>query len=127
MPILEPEVSIKAPDKAGAEALLHTALLDRLQTMPGDAPLMFKLTIPTEPGLYTDLAAHPRVLRVLALSGGYSTDEACARLANEPVLIASFSRALLQDLRADQTDDEFTAALEHAVAEIYAASVHTAG
>ncbi len=127
VPILEPEVSIKAPDKAEAETLLHAALHDRLDALPGDAPLMFKLTIPSEPGLYADLAAHPRVLRVLALSGGYSTDEACARLANDPVLIASFSRALLQNLRADQTDAEFTAALEQAVAEIYAASAHTTG
>jgi fructose-bisphosphate aldolase class I len=84
---------------------------------------MFKLTIPTEPGLYAGLAADPRVLRVLALSGGYSRDEACARLAHDPSLIASFSRALLEGLTESQTDEQFNAQLETSIAQIYQASV----
>ena len=122
VPILEPEVSITSATKADAETLLNTALRERLEALPGEQPLMFKLTIPAEPGLYADLAADPRVLRVLALSGGYPNDEACERLAKDPVMIASFSRGLLEDLRADQTDEEFHAALESAVESIYSAS-----
>ena len=122
VPILEPEVSITSATKADAETLLNTALRERLKALPGEQPLMFKLTIPAEPGLYADLAADPRVLRVLALSGGYPNDEACERLAKDPVMIASFSRGLLEDLRADQTDEEFHAALESAVESIYVAS-----
>lgn len=124
VPILEPEVSIESPRKAEAEALLHDRLVARLDGWPADRPLMFKLTIPTEVGLYADLAADPRVLRVLALSGGYSRDEACVRLARDPSLIASFSRALLEGLTADQSDAEFNATLEASVAQIAAASRH---
>ncbi len=84
---------------------------------------MLKLTIPTEPGLYGDLAADPRVVKIVALSGGYSRDEACALLRKDPTLIASFSRALLEGLTEQQTDEEFTATLGHSVEEIYTASV----
>jgi fructose-bisphosphate aldolase class I len=86
--------------------------------------MMVKITIPTRPGLYADLAADPRVLRVVALSGGYSRDEACALLARDPVLIASFSRALLEGLTDGQTDEEFNARLDASIEQIYQASVH---
>jgi fructose-bisphosphate aldolase class I len=123
VPILEPEVSIDSPHKEAAERLLHDAIARRLEAWPQDRPLMFKLTLPTEVGLYADLAADPRVLGVLALSGGYSRDDACARLAKEPEMIASFSRALLEGLTAEQSDEEFTVTLEHSISQIYAASV----
>jgi fructose-bisphosphate aldolase class I len=123
VPILEPEVSIGSPDKDQAEALLGEALRQHLDTLPGTATVMFKLTIPTQPGRYAGLAADPRVLRVLALSGGYSRDEACARLAREPAMIASFSRALLEGLTESQTDEQFNAQLEASIEEIFQASV----
>jgi fructose-bisphosphate aldolase class I len=123
VPILEPEVSIGSTTKAEAETLLRNAITARLATWPSDAPLMLKLTIPNAPGHYAGLAADPRVLRVLALSGGYSRDEACERLAMDPNLIASFSRALLAGLSAEQTDDQFTATLDASVEQIYQASV----
>jgi fructose-bisphosphate aldolase class I len=85
---------------------------------------MVKITIPTQPGLYGELAADPRVVRVVALSGGYSRDEACALLARDPTLIASFSRALLDGLTAEQTDEQFNAQLEASIEQIYQASVH---
>ena len=88
---------------------------------------MLKLTIPTRPGLYADLAADPRVLRVLALSGGYSRDVACDLLAKDPAMIASFSRALLEGLTDDQTDEQFTARLDASIAQIFAASVDKTG
>lgn len=122
MPILEPEVSIGAPDKAEAESLLKAAILARLGAL-GDQKVAFKLTIPTIDGFYTDLIGHPNVARVVALSGGYSRDEANERLARNPGLIASFSRALLDGLTAQQGDEEFDAALASAAASIYAASV----
>ncbi|HEY3752942.1 MAG TPA: fructose bisphosphate aldolase [Pseudonocardiaceae bacterium] len=122
VPILEPEISITSPHQAEAEELLRTALTDRVAALPADAVLMLKLTIPTRPGWYTELAADPRVLRVLALSGGYPRDEACRLLAADRSMIASFSRALLQGLSAQQTDDEFTAMLDASIAEIYIAS-----
>ncbi|WP_338181248.1 fructose bisphosphate aldolase [Jatrophihabitans sp.] len=125
VPILEPEVSITSPHKADAEALLEAALRSRLDGLPADATIMLKLTIPTEAGRYAELAADPRVLRVLALSGGYSRDEACERLARDPNLIASFSRALLEGLSDQQSDEEFNATLEVSIAQIYAASSHT--
>jgi len=129
VPILEPEVSISSPHKEQAEAMLRDAVAERLGTLPGDAVVMLKITIPTQPGLYAELAADPHMLRVVALSGGYSRDEACALLARDPTLIASFSRALLEGLTEGQTDAEFNATLEHSIAEIYEASVHkqTAG
>jgi fructose-bisphosphate aldolase class I len=123
VPILEPEVSIDSPHKEEAEQLLHDALAARLDTWQHDVPVMLKLTLPTRPDLYADLAADPRMLRVLALSGGYTRDDACARLARDHSMIASFSRALLEGLSAEQSDDEFTRTLDHSVAEIYAASV----
>jgi len=123
VPILEPEVSISSPHKAEAEVLLRDNIAKRLSGLPSDARIMIKITIPTQPGLYDELAADPRVVRVVALSGGYSRDEACALLAKDPGLIASFSRALLEGLTEQQTDAEFTATLGHSVAEIYRASV----
>jgi fructose-bisphosphate aldolase class I len=126
VPILEPEVSITSPHKAAAEQLLVTALRSRLDGLPAEARILFKLTIPTEPGRYADLAADARVLRVLALSGGYSRDEACQRLTREPAMIASFSRALLEGLSDDQSDEQFTATLDTSIAQIYAASIHKA-
>lgn len=123
VPILEPEVSITSPRKDEAEHLLHDALAEHIKAWPGTGPLMLKLSIPTQPGLYADLAADPRVLRVLALSGGYSRDEACERLARDPSMIASFSRALLEGLTAGQTDSEFNARLDASIQQIFDASV----
>jgi fructose-bisphosphate aldolase, class I len=122
VPIMEPEVSIASPHKEQAETLLRDAIHQRLEALPADAVVMFKITIPDEPGLYGSVASDPRVLRVLALSGGYSRDEACALLARDPTLTASFSRALLAGLTAGQTDAEFNAELEASIAEIYKAS-----
>jgi fructose-bisphosphate aldolase, class I len=123
VPIMEPEVSIDSPHKEEAEALLHDALRAHIQELPGDAAVMLKLTIPTQPGRYTDLAADPRVLRVLALSGGYSRDRACELLAREPSMIASFSRALLEGLTEQQTDEQFHARLDASIGQIFDASV----
>ncbi|WP_211262652.1 fructose bisphosphate aldolase [Nitriliruptor alkaliphilus] len=122
VPILEPEVDIHAPDKADAEELLRERITAHLDQLPDDRQVMLKLTIPTVDGFYTPLIDHPRVLRVVALSGGYSRDEANQRLARNPGLIASFSRALIGELAADQSDDEFDAALDLAVRSIYEAS-----
>ncbi|MDP9094184.1 MAG: fructose bisphosphate aldolase [Actinomycetota bacterium] len=127
VPILEPEVSITSPHKAEAEELLFAALQSRLGSLPAEAAIMLKLTIPTEPGRYADLAADARVLRVLALSGGYSRAQACERLSREPNMIASFSRALLEGLSDEQSDEQFNATLEASIAQIYAASVHESG
>ena len=93
VPIMEPEVSISSPHKEQAETLLRDAIAKHVEALPEGATVMLKITIPTRPGVYGDLASDPRVLRVVALSGGYSRDEACARLARDPTLIASFSRA----------------------------------
>jgi fructose-bisphosphate aldolase, class I len=123
VPIIEPEVSISSPHKEQAETLLRDAIAKHVGALPADARVMIKITIPTEVGLYGELASDPRVLRVVALSGGYSRDEACALLARDPTLIASFSRGLLEGLTEGQTDEEFTATLEHSVEEIYRASV----
>jgi fructose-bisphosphate aldolase, class I len=123
VPIIEPEVSITSPHKEQAETLLLEAIAKHVEALPADAAVMFKLTIPTQPGLYAGLAADPRVLRVLALSGGYSRDEACALLARDPSLIASFSRALLEGLTESQTDEEFNAQLDSSIEQIYQASV----
>jgi fructose-bisphosphate aldolase class I len=123
VPIIEPEVSIASPHKEQAETLLRDALHKHIEALPGDARVMLKLTIPTEPGLYGGLASDPRVLRILALSGGYSRDEACALLARDASLIASFSRALLEGLAESQTDEQFNAQLDSSVAQIYQASV----
>lgn len=123
VPIMEPEVSIVSPHKEQAETLLRDALHKRIEALPEDATVMLKLTIPTQPGLYGGLASDPRVLRVLALSGGYSRDEACALLQRDPSLIASFSRALLEGLADDQADEQFNAQLDSSIAQIYQASV----
>jgi fructose-bisphosphate aldolase class I len=123
VPILEPEVSLRSPHKDEAEALLRDALQTHIKALPDEASIMLKLTIPTQPGLYADLAADPRVLRVLALSGGYTRDEACQLLAMDPSMIASFSRALLEGLSDQQTDEQFNAQLGASVAQIFEASV----
>lgn len=122
VPIIEPEVDIHAPDKAFAEAMVTAGILDRLAQLPADERVILKLTIPTESNLYLELIGHPRVLRVVALSGGYSREEANALLATNDGLIASFSRALTEGLKASMTDDEFDAALAASIASIYAAS-----
>ena len=124
VPILEPEVRTNSAHKDEAEVLLREALQRNLDGLPDDAVILLKLTIPTQPGLYGSLAADARVLVVLALSGGYSRDEACKRLARDPVMIASFSRALLEGLSDDQTDEQFNAQLEASIAQIYDASVN---
>jgi fructose-bisphosphate aldolase class I len=121
--IIEPEVSIDSPHKHEAERLLLDALQTHTEALPGNATVMLKLTIPTQPGLYAGLAADPRVLQVLALSGGYSRDEACELLAKDPSMIASFSRALLEGLTDQQTDQQFNAQLETSIAQIFQASV----
>jgi len=124
VPILEPEVSISSPHKTEAETLMQDALQTHLAALPDDARIMFKLTIPSEPGLYAGLADDPRVLRVLALSGGYSRDKACALLTNDSSMIASFSRALLEGLFDQQTDEQFDERLDASIAQIFRASVH---
>jgi fructose-bisphosphate aldolase, class I len=123
VPILEPEVDIHAPDKAEAEAILRDALKAGLDKLAKDQAVMLKLTLPDEDGFYSSLAQHPRVLKVVALSGGYTRDDANGKLARNPGIIASFSRALSEGLRADQSDDDFNATLDEAIGSIYAASV----
>jgi fructose-bisphosphate aldolase, class I len=123
MPILEPEVDIKSPQKAEAEALLKAALLAGLDSIPDGEQVMFKLTLPEEDGFYDDLVAHPKVAKVVALSGGYTRDEANDRLARNKGVIASFSRALTEGLSAQQSDEEFDAALDASIKAIYEASI----
>jgi fructose-bisphosphate aldolase class I len=123
VPIIEPEVSIKSESKQAAEQLLHDGIQKQLQQLPDDEFVMLKLTIPSQSDLYSDVAHDPHVQRVLALSGGYSRDEACELLAKNRDMTASFSRALLEGLAADQSDDEFNATLDESIKEIYAASV----
>ena len=123
MPMLEPEYDITAADRAEGEKILLQAIEEGLDALPEGQQIMLKLSIPKEAGLYTGLTRHPKVLRVVALSGGYSTDEACSELAKNPGMIASFSRGLLQDLRKQQTDDEFDGTLSGAIDQIHAASV----
>jgi len=122
VPIIEPEVNIKSPERAEADRILLAELRQALDALPGEDKVMLKLSIPAEPGLFDPLVDHPRVLRVVALSGGYRRAEACAELAKNRGMIASFSRALLEDLRHQMTDAEFDAALGEAIDEIYAAS-----
>jgi fructose-bisphosphate aldolase class I len=122
MPILEPEVLIKSPDKPAAEALLLAELTKGLDALPEGRKVILKLTIPDVTDLYAPLIAHKNVDRVVALSGGYTRDDACARLAKNHGMIASFSRALVNDLRASMTDAEFNAALGESIDLIYAAS-----
>jgi fructose-bisphosphate aldolase class I len=123
VPILEPEVDIKSPQKHAAEALLKAAILPRVDDLPSDQQVIFKLTLPEENGFYGDLVAHPRVMRVVALSGGYSRDQANDRLAHNPGVIASFSRALTEGLTAQQSDQEFDAVLDASIKSIYDASI----
>lgn len=122
MPILEPEVSIKSPDKKGAEAILFDELKKRTDALPASRQVMFKVTLPDVADLYKPLVDHPRVARVVALSGGYDRAGACQRLAANHGMIASFSRALVQDLRVSMSDTEFEAALAQSIDEIHRAS-----
>ena len=123
MPIIEPEVSIKSPDKPKADRLLVEKLKSKLDELSDDGRVMLKLTLPDENDLYAPLIEHPRVLRVVALSGGYSLAESCLILARNHRLIASFSRALTEGLTIDQTDAEFDEKLKSNIDEIYAASL----
>jgi len=123
VPILEPEVDIHSPEKAAIEATLLDKLLAGLDRVPADKQVVFKLSLPSHNDFYAPLIKHPRVMRVVALSGGYSRDEACDILANNHGMIASFSRALSEGLTAQMSDAEFTATLDAAIAEIYAASI----
>jgi len=122
VPIVEPEVDIHCPDKAGAEAILKTEILANLDKLPSNQQVMLKLTLPAVDNFFAELVAHPRVLKVVALSGGYSRDEANARLAKQKGMIASFSRALTEGLTAQQSEAEFNAALDKAIEGIYQAS-----
>jgi len=123
VPILEPEVDIHCPDKAKAETIMLGAIKEHLAKLPADAKIMFKVTIPTVDNLYEGIMKDPHVVRVVALSGGYSQDDANEKLARNHGLIASFSRALAQDLRVSQSDAEFDAVLKKAVDSIYRASI----
>jgi fructose-bisphosphate aldolase class I len=122
VPILEPEINIKSPERAAADRILLDELLKALDALPGDDRVMLKLSIPATPGLFDPLVDHPRVLRVVALSGGYARPEACAELARNRGMIASFSRALLEDLRHEMSDGEFDRSLGDAIDEIHRAS-----
>ncbi len=122
IPIIEPEVSIDSPDKAAAEAILLAEITKRLDALPEGRQVMLKLTIPSTPDLYAPLIKHKRIVRVVALSGGYTRAEACKLLAQNHGMIASFSRALAQDLRRSMSEAEFDAALAQSIDEIYQAS-----
>jgi fructose-bisphosphate aldolase class I len=122
VPIFEPEVNIKSPERLKADHLLLAELEKALDALPEGQRVMLKLSIPVKPGLFNPLVRHPRVLRVVALSGGYSREEACRELAMNPGMIASFSRALLSDLRHQQSDEEFNRTLGTAIDEIHHAS-----
>ena len=122
VPIIEPEVNIKSPERDAADRILLDEMLRQLDGIPEGQQVMLKLSIPVEPNLFAPLIRHPKVLRVVALSGGYSREEACRELARNPGMIASFSRALLSDLRHDQSDEEFDRTLGAAIDEIYEAS-----
>ncbi|MCB9981010.1 MAG: fructose bisphosphate aldolase [Rhodospirillales bacterium] len=126
VPIIEPEVNIKAGDKGECERIMKAEILKQLDALSDNQKIMLKLTLPEEANFFAELIAHPNVLRVVALSGGYSLDESCKRLAENDGMIASFSRALSNDLRAQQSDAEFNAALSNAIDKIYAASVGSA-
>ena len=123
VPIIEPEVDINSPEKEAAEGLLRDRIASRLDDLREDQPVMLKLSIPTVDDFYTELIAHPRVLRVVALSGGYPRDEANERLSRNHGMIASFSRALTEGLSAGQSDAEFDATLSATIDGIYAASI----
>jgi fructose-bisphosphate aldolase class I len=123
IPIIEPEVNIKSETRAQCDAILNAELKKALDALPEGRRVMLKLSLPAEPGLFADLVAHPAVIRVVALSGGFSRAEACVELARNPGVIASFSRALLNDLKHQMTDEEFDASLGGAIDEIHAASI----
>jgi fructose-bisphosphate aldolase class I len=123
VPILEPEVNIKSPSRDEADRILLRELADRLDGLREGEEVMLKLSIPAQAGLFQPLVDHPNVLRVVALSGGFSREEACRELARNPGMIASFSRALLSDLRHSQSDEEFDRTLGQAIDEIHCASV----
>jgi len=123
VPIVEPEVDIHCPDKAGAEALLRAALSEMLNTLPADQMVMLKLTLPDRDDFYAELVKHPKVLKVLALSGGYSREEGNSRLRRNHGVVASFSRALVEGLSSQQSDAEFDASLDSAIQSIYEASI----
>ncbi len=123
MPIIEPEVNIKSHTRSQCDRLMLAEIEKQLDALPGGAEVMLKLSLPVVPGTFDGLVDHPKVLRVVALSGGYNRPEACAELAKNRGVIASFSRALLEDLRAQMSDAEFDAALGQAIDEIYAGSV----
>ena len=125
-PIIEPEVDIHCPQKAEAEELLKKAIAAEIAQLAPDQIIMLKLTLPEQDGFYTDFVESPNVLKVVALSGGYSRDEANARLARNPGVVASFSRALSEGLTAQQTDDEFNAMLDSSIGAIYDASINKA-
>jgi fructose-bisphosphate aldolase class I len=122
VPIIEPEVDIHCPEKAEAEALLKTGILKELDSLKPDQLVMLKLTLPEEPGFYTECIDHPNVLKVVALSGGYTREEANERLAKNPRMVASFSRALAEGLSAQQSDAEFNALLDRSIESIHEAS-----
>jgi len=123
VPIIEPEVNIKSPERDSADRILLEEILKNLDAIPDGQRVMLKLSLPVEAGLFEPLIRHPKVLRVVALSGGFSREEACRELAKNPGMIASFSRALLSDLRRNQSDEEFDRTLGTAIDEIYDASV----
>jgi len=123
MPILEPEVNIKSATRAECDALLLEEILRHLDSLDHDEQVMLKLSLPVTPGSFEPLVDHPKVLKVVALSGGYNRPEACAELARNRGIIASFSRALLEDLRHQMSDDEFSGSLGSAIDEIHAASI----
>ncbi len=122
VPIVEPEVDIHCPDKAGAEALLKSSLIEKLNGLAAGQKVLLKLTLPEKDDFYTELASHPSVIRVLALSGGYSRDEANARLRRNGGIVASFSRALVEGLSAQQSDAEFNASLNATIQSVFEAS-----
>ena len=122
VPIIEPEVDIHCPDKAAAEDILYSAIMDQLNSLGADELVMLKLTLPENDNLYADCVAHPNVARVVALSGGYSREEANDRLSRQNGMVASFSRALAEGLSAQQSDDEFDATLDASIGAITAAS-----
>lgn len=123
IPIIEPEVDIHCPDKAGAETLLKAGINEKLNSLPANQIVMLKLTLPTKDDFYSDFVRHPKVLKVVALSGGYSREEANERLRRNHGVIASFSRALLEGLTAGQSADEFDGLLDAAIQSIYEASI----
>jgi fructose-bisphosphate aldolase class I len=123
IPIVEPEVDIHCPDKSTAETLLKAAILEKLNILETEQLVMLKLTLPEQADLYRDCLHHPRVVRVVALSGGYTREEADDRLRKNHGVVASFSRALLEGLSSNQTDAEFDATLDASIRSIYSASV----